>query len=178
MARSRVKWDGDAAIAAVRKKAAIQLDRAAGEVKSQVKTLLNVSGSAKRTEAGRRARKWVEISKAGIDDLTQSRRIKKTYTLNRKKGTLKGKTLVWSGKMTKLRKGAKVLGAQRAAKGEPPRKQTGRLHASIRTIGRTRLSRRVGTRVFYGKILEKTHPFLLPGLANSQPRIAELFGGN
>lgn len=65
--------------------------------------------------------------------------------------------------------------------GEPPAKRTGRLRASVATE-RVGMTERVGTNVFYGKILEQgghtiaARPWLRPALLHSQPRIQAILG--
>lgn len=49
----------------------------------------------------------------------------------------------------------RITGAVRSKPGEPPRKQTGRLRASVtREVARVLLAARVGTNVVYGRHLE------------------------
>lgn len=63
-----------------------------------------------------------------------------------------------------------------APAGEPPYKQTGRLRASVsHEVDPLNKSARVGTNVFYGRILEMTnHPWLRRSLAESERKIGEL----
>lgn len=167
-----VRWHGGAEIRRVRSKAAVKLDAAARAVAGETKKLLDVKGTGKRASASRRVKKWIALEKySAADDMLRARRV---YKLGRG-GKLKAKTQVWTGKTVRLRQGAKTLGAERAAAGQAPRKQTGRLRASIRVTSRGKLTRKIGTHVFYGKILEPTHPFLLPGLELSKAKVASLF---
>ncbi len=72
-----------------------------------------------------------------------------------------------------------------SAPGEPPRKQTGRLRASVtQEIDEATLSARVGTNVEYGKHLElgtkrgiAPRPWLRRALAEMQGRVNELLDG-
>jgi phage gpG-like protein len=69
--------------------------------------------------------------------------------------------------------------------GEPPRKQTGRLRASVtREIDESALEGRVGTNVDYGKYLELgtkrgilPRPWLRRALAEMQGRVNEILSG-
>jgi HK97 gp10 family phage protein len=80
------------------------------------------------------------------------------------------------------RKGKRVYGAVRSEPGEPPRKQTGRLRASVTyEVDESSLSARVGTNVTYGKYLElgtkkgiKPRPWLRRALAEMQGKVDEL----
>lgn len=80
------------------------------------------------------------------------------------------------------RKGSRVYGATRSAAGEPPRKQTGRLRASVTyEVDERALSARVGTNVEYGKHLElgtrrgiAPRPWLRRALAECRAKIAAL----
>lgn len=77
------------------------------------------------------------------------------------------------------RKGSRIYGAVRSKPGEPPRKQTGRLRASVtREIDEGDLTARVGTNVRYGKALElgsrkglAPRPWLRRALAECQDKI-------
>lgn len=74
---------------------------------------------------------------------------------------------------------ARILGAARSRPGEPPRKQTGRLWASVTyEVDETALEARVGTNVPYGKYLElgtkrgiAPRPWLRRALAESMDQI-------
>lgn len=168
-----VVWKGGEFVKEVRDKASRRLDIAAREVMKNTQSLLAVPGYTQRTKVGRRAMKWVaEGSRLRKGDDVLARR--KSYRLGRG-GKLRSQTLVWTGRFTKARKRSKLLGAVRSGRGEPPRKQTGRLRASIRVTVRSKLVRRIGTHVFYGKILEPTHPFLVPGLAQARGVVTRLF---
>lgn len=76
----------------------------------------------------------------------------------------------------------RVYGYFRSARGEPPRKQTGRLRASVATeVDEANLTARVGTNLFYGRILElglgklrgAARPWLRRALAESKSKIEE-----
>lgn len=78
--------------------------------------------------------------------------------------------------------GRRVYGATRSAPGEPPRKQTGRLRASVaREVDG--LTARVGTNVKYGLHLEigtrhmAARPWLRRSLAESRNTITRIFEG-
>lgn len=73
-------------------------------------------------------------------------------------------------------KGKKKGPVTHAASGEPPRKQTGRLRASVANeVDASSKTARVGTNVDYGRILELTnHPWLRRSLAESQGKIEGL----
>lgn len=73
-------------------------------------------------------------------------------------------------------KGRKVGPVTHAASGEPPRKQTGRLRASVANeVDASAKLARVGTNVDYGRILELTnHPWLRRSLAESEGKIEGL----
>lgn len=88
--------------------------------------------------------------------------------------------------MGKLRrKGQRIYGAVRSAPGEPPRKQTGRLRASVTyEVDPQALAARVGTNVKYGKYLElgtkrgiAPRPWLRRALAETQARVNQLLEG-
>lgn len=72
-----------------------------------------------------------------------------------------------------------------SAPGEPPRKQTGRLRASVaHEVDADSLTARVGTNVEYGRHLElgtkkglAPRPWLRRALAEMQGRVAELLAG-
>lgn len=80
------------------------------------------------------------------------------------------------------RKGARVYGAARSKPGEPPRKQTGRLRASVTyEVDEASLSARVGTNVEYGKHMElgtkrglAPRPWLRRALAECRGKISAL----
>lgn len=80
---------------------------------------------------------------------------------------------------SKHRKRSRIYGAVRSKPGEPPRKQTGRLRASVAyEVDEATLSARVGTNVVYGKYLElgtkrgiAPRPWLRRALAESQAKI-------
>lgn len=75
-----------------------------------------------------------------------------------------------------------IYGANPSAPGEPPRKQTGRLRASVTyEVDANALEARVGTNVEYGKHLElgtrrglAPRPWLRRALAEAQGRINQL----
>jgi phage gpG-like protein len=77
------------------------------------------------------------------------------------------------------RKGSRITGAVRSLPGEPPRKQTGRLRASVTyEVDEQALTARVGTNVKYGRYLElgtrrgiAPRPWLRRALAECQSRI-------
>lgn len=77
------------------------------------------------------------------------------------------------------RKGSRIYGATRSQPGEPPRKQTGRLRASVAyEVDPEAMSARVGTNVKYGKYLElgtkrgiAPRPWLRRALAESMDTI-------
>jgi phage gpG-like protein len=79
-------------------------------------------------------------------------------------------------------KGRRVYGAFPSAPGEPPRKQTGRLRASVTyEVDETELTGRVGTNVRYGRYLELgtehgllPRPWLRRALAESKAEIDSL----
>lgn len=171
-----VKWHGAAVAREVRSKAARRLDKAAGVVKREAQALLKLrKGSAKRSRDSRRVRAWQEVEKyLKAGDSAKILKRKKIYKLG-KGGKLRRVDLVWSGKTRRLRAGSKLLGARRAGRGTPPMYQTGRLHKSIRVTKRGPDVRQIGTHVFYGKILEPTHPFLLPALRLSGSEIRRAF---
>jgi phage gpG-like protein len=82
-----------------------------------------------------------------------------------------------------IRKGARITGAVRSKAGEPPRKQTGRLRASV-TYETNGLKARVGTNVRYGKYLElgtkrgiAPRPWLRRALNECQARLNEILSG-
>jgi hypothetical protein len=66
--------------------------------------------------------------------------------------------------------------------GEPPAKRTGHLRRSIATEPGVGLTYRVGTSVFYGRVLElggsqlAARPWLRPALMQSRPRIEAILG--
>lgn len=109
--------------------------------------------------------------------VTVSRRAKELLSLPgtavRSKGTKGG------------RKGSRITGAVRSAPGEPPRKQTGRLRASVtEEVDPATLEARVGTNVKYGRFLElgtkkgiAPRPWLRRALAEMQSRIDQLLAG-
>lgn len=73
----------------------------------------------------------------------------------------------------------RVYGANPSKPGEPPRKQTGRLRASVSyEVDEGSLSARVGTNVDYGRILEveRNRPWLKRALAETSERVNELLG--
>lgn len=80
------------------------------------------------------------------------------------------------------RKGSRIYGAVRSRPGEPPRKQTGRLRASVTyEVDEASLSARVGTNVEYGKHLElgtkrgiAPRPWLRRALAECRGKIDSL----
>ena len=80
------------------------------------------------------------------------------------------------------RKGSRTTGAVRSAAGEPPRKQTGRLRASVAyEVDESAMEARVGTNVVYGKHLElgtkkgiAPRPWLRRALAEMQTRVSQL----
>jgi len=82
-------------------------------------------------------------------------------------------------------KGRKSGPITRSKPGEPPRKQTGRLRASVtREVDESSLTARVGTNVDYGKFLElgtsrglKPRPWLRRALAEMSQRVNELLSG-
>lgn len=75
-------------------------------------------------------------------------------------------------------------GAVRSAPGEPPRKQTGRLRASVTyEVDEAGMNARVGTNVKYGRYLElgtkrgiAPRPWLRRALAEMWSRVNELLG--
>ena len=81
-------------------------------------------------------------------------------------------------------KGKRVYGFDRSKPGEPPRKQTGRLRASVayEVVG---LVARVGTNVLYGLVLElglgklrgAARPWLRRALIESQGEVHRILGG-
>lgn len=79
-------------------------------------------------------------------------------------------------------KGDRITGAVRSEPGEPPRKQTGRLRASVtHEMDDKTLTARVGTNVKYGKYLELgtkrgilPRPWLRRALAEAQAQVNEL----
>jgi phage gpG-like protein len=81
--------------------------------------------------------------------------------------------------MKRRRKGARIYGANPSAPGEPPRKQTGRLRASVTyEVEEASLTARVGTNVEYGKYLElgtkkgiAPRPWLRRALAECRAKI-------
>jgi phage gpG-like protein len=83
------------------------------------------------------------------------------------------------------KKGRKAGPAVHSRPGEPPRKQTGRLRASVtHDVDAASLTARVGTNVEYGKYLElgtkrgiAPRPWLRRALAEMQGRVNELLGG-
>ena len=84
-------------------------------------------------------------------------------------------------KSGRLRKSKKlVYGANPSKPGEPPRKQTGRLYASVAWDFKDYLVSRVGTNVPYGKFLEfgtaimAARPWLHRALREKQRQINEL----
>lgn len=85
----------------------------------------------------------------------------------------------------KHRKGSRITGAVRSKPGEPPRKQTGRLRASVTyEADEKALTARVGTNVKYGKYLElgtkrgiAPRPWLRRALAECHARIDQILGG-
>lgn len=82
-------------------------------------------------------------------------------------------------------KGRKAGPVVRSAPGEPPRKQTGRLRASVSIeVDEASLTARVGTNVEYGRWLElgtkkglKPRPWLRRALAECHARITSIFAG-
>lgn len=78
----------------------------------------------------------------------------------------------------------RITGAVRSAPGEPPRKQTGRLRASVDVeVDDASMTGRVGTNVKYGKDLElgtkrgiKPRPWLRRALAEEQTKVNDLLG--
>jgi phage gpG-like protein len=86
------------------------------------------------------------------------------------------------------KKGSRIYGAARSAPGEPPRKQTGRLRASVTSeVDEGALEARVGTNVPYGKFLELgtagrtfgilPRPWLRRALAEVQGQIMQILSG-
>lgn len=83
----------------------------------------------------------------------------------------------------KGRKGTRVTGAVVSEPDEPPRKQTGRLRASVtQEIDDQKLEARVGTNVKYGRYLEMgtrkgilPRPWLRRALAECHSQIMEMF---
>jgi phage gpG-like protein len=80
-------------------------------------------------------------------------------------------------------KGKRAYGASRSAPGEPPRKQTGRLRASV-AYEVDGLEARVGTNVTYGKHLElgtrrglAPRPWLRRALYETAGRIGQILSG-
>jgi phage gpG-like protein len=95
-------------------------------------------------------------------------------------GVKKGGKIV---RKVKGMKGKNIYGAFPSAPGEPPRKQTGRLRASVtHEVDRAKLTARVGTNVKYARVLEfggkhiAPRPWLRRALAESQSRIKEILG--
>lgn len=84
------------------------------------------------------------------------------------------------------RKGTRIYGAVRSTAGEPPRKQTGRLRASVTyEVDAASLTARVGTNVQYGKYLElgtrrgiAPRPWLRRALAECQAQIQQILSGD
>lgn len=82
-------------------------------------------------------------------------------------------------------KGKRVGPVERSKPGEPPRKQTGRLRASVqKEVDAESLTARVGTNVEYGRHLElgtkrgvKPRPWLRRALAEMQTKVAQLLAG-
>lgn len=80
--------------------------------------------------------------------------------------------------------GVQVGPVERSKPGEPPRKQTGRLRASVtREVDATEMEARVGTNVAYGKHLELgtkrgilPRPWLRRALAEVSGKVNELLG--
>ncbi len=80
------------------------------------------------------------------------------------------------------RKGSRITGAVRSAPGDPPRKQTGRLRASVAyEVDAPKLTARVGTNVKYGMFLElgtkrgiAPRPWLRRALAECRGKIDSL----
>lgn len=87
-----------------------------------------------------------------------------------------------AGKGRRARYKARKTGAVRSAPGEPPRKQTGRLRASVTyEVDETGMNARVGTNVKYGRYLElgtkrgiAPRPWLRRALAEMWARVNEL----
>jgi len=83
-----------------------------------------------------------------------------------------------------MAKSRRVYGAHPSAPGEPPRKQTGRLRASVAyEVDEAALTARVGTNLDYGLYLElgtmrglAPRPWLRRALAESQARINVILG--
>jgi phage gpG-like protein len=81
--------------------------------------------------------------------------------------------------------GKKKGPVERSKPGEPPRKQTGRLRASVtREIDEAAMEARVGTNVAYGKHLELgtkrgilPRPWLRRALAEMQSRVNDILAG-
>ena len=82
----------------------------------------------------------------------------------------------------KKKKGARITGAVVSQPGEPPRKQTGRLRASVTIdVDAEKLEARVGTNVKYGRYLEMgtrkgilPRPWLRRALAECHAKILEI----
>jgi hypothetical protein len=77
--------------------------------------------------------------------------------------------------------GARIYGAHPSAPGEPPRKQTGRLRASVaHEVDPTSLTARVGTNLKYGRWLElgtnrlAARPWLRRALNETRPAVRRL----
>ena len=89
------------------------------------------------------------------------------------------------GRSKKTGRYARVYGAARSKPGEPPRKQTGRLRASVTyEIDERTLTARVGTNVKYGRYLElgtkrgiAPRPWLRRALAECRAKIDSLLSG-
>lgn len=83
----------------------------------------------------------------------------------------------------KSKRQVRIYGANPSRPGEPPRKQRGRLRASVaRSVDRKALTARVGTNIAYGRYLElgtrwiAPRPWLRRALAESRAEIDRLFG--
>lgn len=95
-------------------------------------------------------------------------------------------TAVRTGAGRGKRKGSRVYGAVRSKPGEPPRKQTGRLRASVTyEVDEKTLTARVGTSLKYGKHLElgtrkglAPRPWLRRALAECRAKIMQLLAGD
>lgn len=106
-----------------------------------------------------RAVRW--LTRAAI---TVQRRAKELLSVAGTAQAARGMARTVGGVRRKYRKARRIYGAVRSQPGEPPRKQTGRLRASVAyEVDEQALSARVGTNVKYGRYLELgTKKGLLP----------------
>lgn len=116
-----------------------------------------------------------QLDKAAIHLVNK---IKKKLSVPGTASAIRSFTYKYGGETFNVRKKGRVYGAVHSEPGEPPRKQTGRLRASITWDQSGKHSRRVGSNVIYARRLEVEldRPYLRSTLAEESGRIAEIIG--